>query len=342
MLARKPAEALIRRAAYGFGWLLLVFMLVLPLQHGLAQGNGVAAAATSGDLLSQIQHLRTEVADAERRIAAYRDAHPLIADASVLEQQLAILLVQIAAADERETQRLLRIEAIETAIDAGLTTDTVTGTADSSLIGLLQAKNALLNERAELALTLRPAHPTMQALQPRIAAADKALAAGATRILDTLTAEGEQQATFRAAQQEQLTTLRRQSADAAKDVAALEQLERDAAGKRIELEFYMGEYMPDAPATQTIFVPGPAAPSETGGGWVEAIGLPVGIATAAIAALTIQSAILRRRHYRRGFDAGVLYAAEEAGPEQDVLAEWEEDSMGDGEPVVMAERQSVA
>lgn len=62
----------------------------------------------------------------------------------------------------------------------------------------------------------------------------------------------------------------------------------------------------------------------------------------AIVALLVQAAILRRRHYRRGFDAGRQLAVVDTGKEQEMLAEWEEDGTFESEPTLTTDRQNAA
>lgn len=316
-------------------WLVVALAGILMLAtHAQAQAPGQETAT----LLARIQQLRGEVVAAERKIAAFHAASPDLSSTSVIDQQVSLALVQLAAADDEAARTSARLDALKTLNETGATDDAVAATGDAELINLLQAREALLQERAELAKTFGPAHPTMRELRTRIGLADRALSTAAAVDLDAVSAEAETHAAYHRQLQDRLAELQDEAADAATSNAELAALERGAATARLQLEIHLAQYMapvtPVAAAEEPVIAipPIPGRPVAASGlqSWI----LPLGIAGGAALALLLQRMMVQRRSYRRGFEDGAKHAAEEV----ELLTEWAADGAADAADQPSADR----
>lgn len=305
-------------------WLALALAIASP--HAMAQDT-----EATGMLMVRIQQLRSDVASAEARVADYRAAHPDLVTSANLEQQIALTLVQLAAIDSETERRTMALEALTTLSKTTITAETVSATGDTNLMMLVQARNALQAERSELAKTFRRAHPTMVALQARLNAAEAALSAAAVTSLQAASAGAERRAAERKELETTLAALQSTAAGSANGNAELAALERSVDTARLQLEMHLAQYMaPIAPPiAEEPLISVPPMPERPSANALQALILPVGIGVAAILALLLQGAFIKRRSYRKGFADGLRQAASES----ERVDEWRADETADHESI---------
>lgn len=309
-------------------WILALLLIV----------TSVPAAAQDDDsatLLARIQQLRTEVADAEQKVANYHAAHPNLGTVANVDQHISMTLAQLAAIDSETARRDLQLQALKTLNDSAITTETVAATGDASLMTLSQARDALQAERTELAKTFRRAHPTMVEMQAKLYAAEQALSAAAAGALQSATADAEARAEQRGKLEATLAELQNAATGSAIGRAELSTLERTVDTARLQLEMHLAQYL--APVTPTVIAephlavpPIPKRPSTSG---LQSLIMPVGIGVLTLLALVLQGSVVKRRSYRRGFADGWRQAA----IDNQQVAEWQAEEAADTD--VLADRQ---
>jgi uncharacterized protein involved in exopolysaccharide biosynthesis len=204
-------------------------------------------------LEEQIKSLRSKVADAESKVAAFKIDNDLYVgnnNTSLLDQQLSEVAGQITAAQERKNSAASRAKLIRGLLAAGQPIDGVADVRDSATIQqLTQQRAQLQGEKAQKMATLLPNHPEVKAVVAQIAEIDKQLAAEGKRVADALEAEAKVEGDLEASLRSDLDRLKGGAADATKQSVTLEALQRDAKASRDLLESYLLRYRDAASRT---------------------------------------------------------------------------------------------
>jgi uncharacterized protein involved in exopolysaccharide biosynthesis len=204
-------------------------------------------------LEEQIKSLRTKVADAESKVAAFKVDNDLYVgtnNTSLIDQQLSEVAGQITAAQERKNSATSRANLIRGLLAAGQPIDGVADVRESVTIQqLTQQRAQLQGEKAQKLATLLPNHPEVQAVVAQIAEIDKQIAAEGKRVADALEAEAKVEGDLEASLRADLERLKAGAATATKQSVTLEALERDAKASRDLLESYLLRYRDAAART---------------------------------------------------------------------------------------------
>ncbi|HEY4202192.1 MAG TPA: GumC family protein [Devosiaceae bacterium] len=194
----------------------------------------------------QVKALRTKVADAESKVAAFKVDNDLYTgsnNTSLVDQQLSEVAGQITSAQERKNSATSRANLIRSLLDAGQPIDSVADVRDSATIQqLTQQRGQLQGEKAQKLATLLPNHPEVQALTAQIAEIDKQINSEGRRVAGALEAEAKIEASLETSLRADLDKLKTGSADATKQGVTLDGLEREAKAQRDLLESYLARY----------------------------------------------------------------------------------------------------
>lgn len=186
--------------------------------------------AASTWLASEIEKMRTKVADAEAKIEAYRSQSNLFVgsnNTSLPNQQLTEINSQIAAARGQKADLEARAKQLRELVRSGQPIDSSDIANSESMRRLTDQGAALRAQLAEQSTTLLDQHPRIKELRAQIAEVERAKRAEADR-LAALTASLDQVKKVASTTNEQDVQLRA--------------LERDAKSQRDILESYLVKY----------------------------------------------------------------------------------------------------
>lgn len=197
-------------------------------------------------LLVEIEKMRTLVAEAEAKVAAYRVDNDLFVgdnNTSLLDQQLSDISAQIIATQERKNTARSRASLISGLLDAGQPIDGVSDVRDSVVVQRLSEEKARLQgDRAQRLATLLPNHPDIRSLSAQIAEIDKQILSEGQQVADGLVAEARIEAGVEKSLREELTRLKINVSGATRDTVALNELQRESAAQRGLLETFLLRY----------------------------------------------------------------------------------------------------
>jgi uncharacterized protein involved in exopolysaccharide biosynthesis len=197
-------------------------------------------------LLSEIEVMRTHVAKAEEKVAAFRIDNDLFVGANntnILDQQLSNIATQITAAQERRSRSQSRVTLIRKLLDAGRSVDGVPDVRNSLVVQrLVQDKATLQGNRAQLLATFLPNHPDIKALSAQIAEIDKQIRNEGRQIANSLEAEAKIEFDLEQSLRDDLARLKIDVSGATKSSVVLAELEREAKAQRDLLGAYLIRY----------------------------------------------------------------------------------------------------
>jgi len=197
-------------------------------------------------LEDQITKLRTRVADADAKVAAFKVDNDLVTSGnnnSVVDQQISSVASQISAAQERMTTAASRANLIDGLLKAGQPIEGIAGVGDTATIQqLTQQKAQLQGEKAQKLATLLPNHPDVQAIVAQIAEIDKQIGVEGQRAAAALHVEANIERDLITSLQGELNKYKATAGTATKQTVTLEGLEREAKAQRDLLESYLGRY----------------------------------------------------------------------------------------------------
>jgi len=202
----------------------------------------------------QIETLRTKVADAEAKVAAFKVDNDLLtsgsSNSSVVDQQISSVASQISAAQERMNTALSRATLIDGLLKDGQPVEGVADIRDSATIQqLTQQKAQLQGEKAQKLATLLPNHPDVQAIVAQIAEIDKQIGIEGQRAAAALKSEAKIESGLIASLQSELDRLKSSAGTATRQTVTLDGLQREAKAQRDLLENYLIRYRDAASRT---------------------------------------------------------------------------------------------
>ncbi|GGF24093.1 LPS biosynthesis protein [Youhaiella tibetensis] len=205
-------------------------------------------------LEQQIETLRTKVADAEAKVAAFKVDNDLLtsgsSNSSVVDQQISSVASQISAAQERMNTALSRATLIDGLLKDGQPVEGVADIRDSATIQqLTQQKAQLQGEKAQKLATLLPNHPDVQAIVAQIAEIDKQIGIEGQRAAAALKSEAKIESGLIASLQFELDRLKSSAGTATRQTVTLDGLQREAKAQRDLLENYLIRYRDAASRT---------------------------------------------------------------------------------------------
>lgn len=199
----------------------------------------------------QISRLRTEVEALETNLEKLRLQSGLVpgqAGLTLDAQLLAGVNRQLVIAKTRRADVEARAAQIEKVLAANADLMAVPDIATSALVQRLQEQKGRVDRAiAELAPTLRRAHPRIAALEAERTALRGQIRVAAATIVEGLRHEARIAAEWETALTSRLEKLKREAATTRRRKAALDTLEQEAVAKRKLLETYLARY-PEANA----------------------------------------------------------------------------------------------
>ncbi|MBB4142506.1 exopolysaccharide transport family protein [Rhizobium rhizoryzae] len=194
----------------------------------------------------EIQALRTKVQEAEKKVADYRTSAGLFRSSdntSFSERQLNDISTEIARVRTEKATAEAKAQNVKRALDAGTGYDTLNDVIASPMIQRLKETEANLQAQiADLSISMMDGHPRLRGLKAQLAGIRQQIQAETRKILAAAESEA-QVANAREVQlNQQLTTIKADSARAGEEEVGLRALEREAAAQRQLLESYLSRY----------------------------------------------------------------------------------------------------
>ncbi|MEZ5842702.1 MAG: exopolysaccharide transport family protein [Hyphomicrobiaceae bacterium] len=161
----------------------------------IAEDRAVRSSASGrvgNELSIQLEGLKRQVQDAERRIEAFKTENGLVSARGNLinEQKLAEVANQLVQARLKTQEAQARVDQITAALKAGSAVDAIGDPIASPTISALRVRLAAARQlEAQLLATLRPAHPSVQAAQASIRSISGQIRSELARIAETSRAE---------------------------------------------------------------------------------------------------------------------------------------------------------
>jgi uncharacterized protein involved in exopolysaccharide biosynthesis/Mrp family chromosome partitioning ATPase len=214
----------------------------LSLQQS-AKTDQTRAASTW--LATEIEKMRTNVANAEAKVEAYRSRSNLFVgsnNTSLPNQQLTEINSQIAAARGQKADLEARARQLRELVRSGEPIDSSDIANSESMRRLTEQGNALRSQLAEQSTTLMSQHPRIKELRAQIAEVERAKRAEGERLARQLDNDakvaGDRLQTLMAS----LDQVKKLASQTNEQDVELRALERDAKSQRELLESYLVKY----------------------------------------------------------------------------------------------------
>lgn len=201
--------------------------------------------AASTWLASEIEKMRTKVADAEAKIEAYRSQSNLFVgsnNTSLPNQQLTEINSQIAAARGQKADLEARAKQLRELVRSGQPIDSSDIANSESMRRLTDQGAALRAQLAEQSTTLLDQHPRIKELRAQIAEVERAKRAEGDRLARQLENDAKVATDRLAALTASLDQVKKVASTTNEQDVQLRALERDAKSQRDILESYLVKY----------------------------------------------------------------------------------------------------
>jgi uncharacterized protein involved in exopolysaccharide biosynthesis/Mrp family chromosome partitioning ATPase len=214
----------------------------LALQQSAKQSTTRSASTW---LAGEIDHLRTRVADAARKVADFRSKSDLFIgsnNAPISTQQLGELNSELARARGDEASANAKAAQIRAAVASGNLAASL-DIANSELMRALVQQHALMSAAiARARLTYGPQHPELREMNAQLAGLDRQIRDEAVKLAQAYEAEGKVAAGRVASLQNEIADQQKVAANAGQQDIELQALERDATAERNLLDQYLARY----------------------------------------------------------------------------------------------------
>jgi uncharacterized protein involved in exopolysaccharide biosynthesis/Mrp family chromosome partitioning ATPase len=201
--------------------------------------------AASTWLASEIEKMRTKVADAEAKVEEYRSRSNLFVgsnNTSLPNQQLTEINSQIAAARGQKADLEARARQLHELVRSGKPVDSSDIANSESMRRLTDQGSALRAQLAEQSTTLMDQHPRIKELRAQIAEIERAKRAEAERLARQLDNDAKVAADRLQTLTASLDQVKRVASTTNEQDVQLRALERDAKSQRDLLESYLVKY----------------------------------------------------------------------------------------------------
>lgn len=217
--------------------------LYLSMQSGAKVDT---QSETARWLEPEIEALRAKVQEAEKKVADYRTSAGLFRSSentSFSERQLNDISTELARVRTERATAEAKAQNVKRALDAGTGYDTLNDVIVSPMIQRLKETEANLQAQlADLSTSLMDGHPRLRGLKAQLAGIRQQIQGETRKILAAAESEA-QVANAREVQlNQQLTSIKADSARAGEDEVGLRALEREATAQRQLLESYLSRY----------------------------------------------------------------------------------------------------
>ena len=219
------------------------------------QSTGDAATYLAGE----IEQLQRDVRNAEKAVADFRASSGLLQSQNnefLATQQLAEITTELSRVRSERASAEARAAAIQSALNAGTSIDSLPDVIDSAIIGRLREQE--INLRAEIAersVTLLDNHPQLRALRSQLAGLTEQIRLEARKVLQALRSEVDIARNREASLAASLNELKAASVVANEQEVELNALERQAASQRALLESYLIRFREAQSRQETDYAP---------------------------------------------------------------------------------------
>ncbi len=215
----------------------------LALQSGAKLDSNSQASRW---LEPEIADLREKVRVAEEKVATYRASQDLLPtgqDSSFADRQLTDISAELVKVRSERAASEARAESVRAAIRNGGSADALTEVIASPTIQRLKETELTVQGRlSDLSITLLENHPTLKGLRAQLNGIRQQLTIETQKILASLESEAEIGRSKERQLEQQLNTLKAESARVGEEEVGLKALEREAAAQRDLLESYLARY----------------------------------------------------------------------------------------------------
>jgi len=215
----------------------------LEMQASAKRSVTVAAA---GILKPEVDRLSREVKAAERRVAEFRAGADLLVgrnNLTLVQQQMADLNAQVAAARAARSEAAAKVELIRDLLKNGKPIDSASEVLASNLIQRLRERQVALKAKiSELSTTLMSNHPQIKGLRSQLRGLDSQIRAEVGKILTGLQNDVKVADARIISLQGDLNALKATAAKSGDQMVRLRELERDAQVKAAELDTLLARY----------------------------------------------------------------------------------------------------
>jgi uncharacterized protein involved in exopolysaccharide biosynthesis/Mrp family chromosome partitioning ATPase len=209
-------------------------------KQGLSEDEATA-------LKPQIASLRTEVRNAEARVAEYRASSGLLLkgrnNATLATQQLGDMSSELSRVRSQRAAAVAKVSAIKAVLQSGSSIDSISDVLSAPLIQRLRERQVTLRAQiAELSATLLPGHPRIKSLNSQLGNLNRQIRREARKILSALQNDARIARSRESTLNVNLNTLMAKSAKVGEEQVILGELEREATSKRDLLKIYLRRY----------------------------------------------------------------------------------------------------
>jgi len=198
-------------------------------------------------LKPQIARLRSEVRNAEARVAEYRGASGGLLrgrnNATLATQQLGDMSSELSRVRSQRAAAVAKVSAIKSVLQSGASIDSISDVLSAPLIQRLRERQVTLRaQTAELSATLLPGHPRIKSLNSQLTNLNRQIRSEAKKILNAMQNDASVSRARERSLGANLETLKAEAARFGEEQVMLRELEREAASKRDLLKVYMRRY----------------------------------------------------------------------------------------------------
>ncbi len=194
----------------------------------------------------EIASLREKVREAEKKVADYRASNELLptSDSSTFAaRQLNDISAELARLRGERAAAEARAENVRNALASGRDTSTLGDIVASPVIQRLKEQESTLQAQiSDLSTSLLEAHPRLKGLRAQLVGLREQMKQETRRVLASLENEANVTRLREKQLNQQLNTLKTESARAGDNEVGLKALEREAAAQRQLLETYLARY----------------------------------------------------------------------------------------------------
>jgi len=217
--------------------------LYLKLQSGAKLDSN---NETSRWLEPEIATLRERVKAAEEKVASYRSTSGLMStgdNSTFAGKQLTDISTELARVRGEMANAEARAENVRTALAAGRAADTITDVVGSPMIQRLkETESGIQSQISDLSITMMEGHPRLKGLRAQLSGIREQINSETRKILASLENDANVARLRERQLNQQLNSVKADSARAGEDEVGLKALEREATAQRQLLETYLGRY----------------------------------------------------------------------------------------------------
>ncbi len=194
----------------------------------------------------EIENLRQKVNDAEQKVAEYRAEHGLLptnGGSNFATQQLNDISAELTRVRGDRANAAARAQSVRNALSSGEPSDTLQDIMSSQSIQRLKStESGLQSQISDLQTSLLNNHPRLKSLRAQLSDIKVQIRQETQKILASIENEAKVAAVRQKELEQQVDSLKANSAQAGEDEVGLNALTREATAQRQLLETYLSRY----------------------------------------------------------------------------------------------------